>query len=72
MSLLRSQSPLKFPQTHTVLPSPSAQSGVPHLRKEVEDRDSGSRHPPCGKKGALSKPHGPNTLPKPLGPLKLT
>ena len=29
---------------HTVLPSPSAQSGVPYLRKEVEVRDSGSQH----------------------------
>ena len=45
---------------HTVLPSPSAQSGVPYLRKEVEVRDSGSQHHPRGKKGALPKPHGPN------------
>ena len=29
---------------HTVLPSPSAQSGVPYLRKEVEVRGSGSQH----------------------------
>ena len=29
---------------HTVLPSPSAQSGAPHLRKEVEVCGSGSRH----------------------------
>ena len=29
---------------HTVLPSPSAQSGVPYLRKEVEVHGSGSRH----------------------------
>ena len=35
---------------HTVLPSPSAQSGVPYLRKEVEVRDSGSRHHPRGKR----------------------
>ena len=44
---------------YTVLPSPSAQSGVPYLRKEVEVRDSGSQHHPRGKKGALPKPHGP-------------
>ena len=35
---------------HTVLPSPSAQSGVPYLRKEVEVCDSGSRHHPHGKR----------------------
>ena len=40
---------------HTVLPSPSAQSGVPYLRKEVEVCDSGSQHHPRGKKGALPK-----------------
>ena len=34
----------------TVLPSPSAQSGVPYLRKEVEVHDSGSRHHPRSKK----------------------
>ena len=33
MSSLRSQSPLEYPQTYTVLPSPSAQSGVPYIRK---------------------------------------
>ena len=43
----------------TVLPSPSSQSGVPYLRKEVEVRDSGSQHHPHGKKGALPKLHGP-------------
>ena len=33
MSSLKSQSPLEYPQMHTVLPSPSAWSGVPYLRK---------------------------------------
>ena len=50
---------LEYPQTHTVLPSPSAQSWVPYLRKEVEARGSGSWHHPRGKKGALPKPRGP-------------
>ena len=40
---------------HTVLPFPPAQSGVLYLRKEVEIRDSGSRHPLCSKKGSTSK-----------------
>ena len=35
---------------HTVLPAPSAQSRVPYLRKEVQVRDSGSQHHPCGKR----------------------
>ena len=35
---------------HTVLPFPPAQSGVLYLRKEVEIRDSGSRHHPRGKR----------------------
>ena len=52
---------------HTVLPSPSAQSSVPYLRKEVEVHDSGSRHHPRGKKGALPKPSDPN---KTRGPEK--
>ena len=41
---------------HTVLPSPSAQSGVAHLRKETEVCDSGSGHHPRGKKGTFPKP----------------
>ena len=44
---------------HTVLPSPSVQSGISYLRKEVEVSDSGSWHHPCGKKGALPKRRGP-------------
>ena len=43
-------SSLEYSQTHTVLPSPSAQSGVPYLRKEAEVHNSGSRHHPCGKR----------------------
>ena len=48
---------------HTVLPSPSAQSGVPYLRKEVEVCDSGSRH------HQLCHRHGFPTLPKTCDPL---
>ena len=44
---------------HTVLPSPSAQSGVPYLRKRSR------RHP------QLCHLHGVPTLPKPCGSLSL-
>ena len=53
---------------HTVLPSPSAQSGVPYLRKEVEVCDSGSQHHPRGKKGALPKTCGSDSCPSPVVP----
>ena len=42
MSLLKSQSPLKHPQTHTVLPPTFAQSGVPYFRKKRKVPGSGS------------------------------
>ena len=40
----------------TVLPCPSAQSGVPYLRKEVEVHGSGSRHHPRGKREHFQNP----------------
>ena len=54
--------------TNAHSPSSSAQSGVPYFRKEVEVRDSGSQHHPRGKKGALSKPRGPDSCPSRVVP----
>ena len=49
---------------HTVLPAPSAQSRVPSLRKEVQVRDSGSQHHPCGKREHFQSRVVPKRAPK--------
>ena len=63
MSSLKHLSHLEYPQTHTVLPSPSAQSGYHISGKEVEVRDSGSWH------HQLCHRHRVPTQPKPSGSL---
>ena len=74
MSSLKYWSPLEYPQMHTVLPSPSAQSGLPYLRKR-------SRNPwfrllapsalllPRGPHSAKAAWFSPSSAPKLRGPL---
>ena len=74
MSSLKCQSPSEYPQMHTVLPSPSAQSRVLYLRKR--SRSLWLRFPAPS---AVSPPQGPHsakaawflppTPPKPRDPL---
>ena len=74
MSSLKFQSPLEYPQMHTALPSPSAQSRVLYLRKRI--RSPWFRLPAPSAGLLLVGPHSaraawssPFSLPKPCGSL---